>query len=81
MTTPSGTPDAKAGTGPRDPGSAPAAAANRRDMSWIPGGEFLMGSDSHYPEEPPAHRVKVNPFWFEWKAAAYSALNSARKTR
>ena len=34
-------------------------------MAWIPGGEFLMGSDAHYPEEAPAHRVSVNGFWIE----------------
>jgi sulfatase modifying factor 1 len=34
-------------------------------MSWIPGGAFLMGSDSHYPEEAPAHRVSVNGFWMD----------------
>src|SRR5690606_16936599 len=31
-------------------------------MRRIPGGDFLMGSDSHYPEEAPAHRVRVSPF-------------------
>jgi formylglycine-generating enzyme len=34
-------------------------------MAWIPGGEFLMGSDSHYPEEAPAHRVRVDGFWMD----------------
>ena len=28
-------------------------------MVWIPGGTFLMGSDKHYPEEHPAHRVTL----------------------
>jgi len=32
---------------------------------WIPGGEFLMGSDNHYPEEAPAHRVRVDGFWMD----------------
>ncbi|RUW54652.1 MAG: formylglycine-generating enzyme family protein [Mesorhizobium sp.] len=32
-------------------------------MVWIPAGTFLMGSDAHYPEEAPAHRVKVDGFW------------------
>jgi formylglycine-generating enzyme len=32
------------------------------DTVWIPGGEFLMGSDDHYPEEGPAHRVRVDGF-------------------
>ena len=34
-----------------------------KDMVWIAGGEFRMGSDSHYPEEAPVHRVTVNGFW------------------
>ena len=34
-------------------------------MAWIPGGEFGMGSDRHYPEEAPAHRVAVNGFWID----------------
>ncbi|WP_353643120.1 formylglycine-generating enzyme family protein [Mesorhizobium sp. WSM2239] len=34
-------------------------------MIWIPGGQFQMGSDSHYPEEAPAHRVKVDGFWID----------------
>ena len=35
------------------------------DMVWVPGGEFLMGSDRHYPEEAPAHRVEVDGFWMD----------------
>lgn len=35
------------------------------NMVWIPGGEFRMGSDNHYPEEAPAHRVRVNGFWMD----------------
>ncbi|MGH2607520.1 MAG: SUMF1/EgtB/PvdO family nonheme iron enzyme, partial [Tepidiformaceae bacterium] len=35
------------------------------DMVWIPGGEFMMGSDHHYPEEAPAHRVRVDGFWVD----------------
>lgn len=34
-------------------------------MIWIPGGVFLMGSDHHYPEEAPAHRVRVDGFWID----------------
>ncbi len=33
-----------------------------RDTIRLPGGEFLMGSDRHYPEEAPAHRVRVDGF-------------------
>jgi formylglycine-generating enzyme len=34
-------------------------------MIWIPGGTFRMGSDHHYPEEAPAHKVKVRGFWID----------------
>jgi formylglycine-generating enzyme required for sulfatase activity len=35
------------------------------NMVWIPGGTFTMGSDGHYPEEAPAHRVSVHGFWMD----------------
>ena len=31
-------------------------------MLYVPGGTFRMGSDRHYPEEAPVHRVTVNGF-------------------
>ena len=34
-------------------------------MAWIPAGTFAMGSDDHYPEEAPAHRVAVDGFWID----------------
>ena len=34
-------------------------------MIWISGGIFRMGSDRHYPEEAPAHRVTVDGFWMD----------------
>jgi formylglycine-generating enzyme len=34
-------------------------------MRWVPGGTFRMGSDRHYPEERPAHRVTVGGFWMD----------------
>src|SRR5262245_806045 len=39
----------------REPSSHP-------DMIFIPGGTFRMGSDKHYPEEAPVHRVTVARF-------------------
>jgi formylglycine-generating enzyme required for sulfatase activity len=34
-------------------------------MVWIPGGTFRMGSNHHYPEEAPAHLVRVEGFWID----------------
>jgi formylglycine-generating enzyme required for sulfatase activity len=42
-----------------------AAATDTSGMVRIPGGTFRMGSDEHYPEEAPAHRVSVGPFWMD----------------
>lgn len=36
-----------------------------KDMVWIPGGSFMMGSNDHYPEESPAHPVTVDGFWMD----------------
>ena len=32
------------------------------DVAALAGGEFAMGSDAHYPEEAPVHRVRIDPF-------------------
>jgi formylglycine-generating enzyme len=39
----------------------------RLGMVWIPGGEFTMGTDAEmgWPEEKPAHRVRVDGFWMD----------------
>jgi sulfatase modifying factor 1 len=34
-------------------------------MVWVEGGTFRMGSDRHYPEEAPAHLVRVEGFWID----------------
>ncbi|MEN4918950.1 formylglycine-generating enzyme family protein [Achromobacter spanius] len=34
-------------------------------MVWIEGGTFLMGSDEHYAEEKPTHRVRVDGFFID----------------
>src|SRR5678815_3178392 len=44
----------------RRPSAAPAPG-----MTWIPGGEFSMGSEDFYPEERPVHRVTVDGFWMD----------------
>ncbi len=35
------------------------------EMVFIPAEIFLMGSDRHYPEEAPCHRVFVDGFWID----------------
>ena len=47
----------------QDPSIRPSTATE--GMIRIPGGSFLMGSDQHYPEEAPAHKVKVRGFWMD----------------
>jgi formylglycine-generating enzyme required for sulfatase activity len=42
------------------PGRPPA-----KDMRWIPGGEFLMGSEDFYPDERPVRKVSVDGFWMD----------------
>jgi formylglycine-generating enzyme required for sulfatase activity len=34
-------------------------------MVWVPAATFRMGSDVHYREEAPAHRVAVSGFWID----------------
>lgn len=34
-------------------------------MVYVPGGEFIMGSDEHYPEERPAHKAQAGGFWMD----------------
>jgi formylglycine-generating enzyme required for sulfatase activity len=35
------------------------------DMAEVPSATFLMGSNDHYPEERPVHRVAVDGFWID----------------
>jgi formylglycine-generating enzyme required for sulfatase activity len=50
---------------PRPPGRGEQAARLAKDMNWIPGGTFRMGSADFYPEERPVHRVAVDGFWMD----------------
>ena len=38
---------------------------DRGGMIFVRGGRFMMGSDTHYPEEGPAHAVEVDDFWID----------------
>ena len=48
----------------KDLADAPANARSL-DMSPVSGGTFRMGSDTHYREEAPVHRVTVDDFWID----------------
>jgi len=47
-------------------------------MLYIQG--FHMGSDSHYPEEAPVHRVKVDRFWLQQSGSGCSSFFACRLT-
>ena len=38
---------------------------NRESMVWIPGGDFIMGSNRFYREERPSRRTSVGGFWID----------------
>ena len=51
-----------------------ATTSVRAGMAWIPGGEFLMGSDDFYPEEAPIRHVAVSGFWIDERPVTVSAF-------
>ena len=50
---------------PDRPQNAAPETSRHTDMVWLPGGTFRMGSDRHYAEEAPVHRVRVDGFWID----------------
>jgi formylglycine-generating enzyme len=40
-------------------------ARRAKNMTWVPGGIFAMGSEQFYPEERPVRRVEVDGFWMD----------------
>src|SRR5258705_1577597 len=54
--------NAAATTQPSAPGAEP---RQHPGMIFIAGGTFRMGSDAHYPEEAPVHRVTVDGFFID----------------
>src|SRR5258706_9351067 len=54
----------------RAPGLPPA-----KDMAWIPGGTFTMGSNFEgYSEEWPPHSVSIDGFWMDERAVTVAAF-------
>lgn len=47
------------------PATAPSLRGETAEMIHLSGGTYMMGSDDHYPEERPAHRVSVDAFWID----------------
>ena len=39
--------------------------ARLKNMVFVGGGTFRTGSDNHYAEEAPSHRVAVDGFWID----------------
>jgi formylglycine-generating enzyme len=40
-------------------------ALDQKNIVFIDGGSFMMGSDKFYPEEKPVHKVTVDGFWMD----------------
>jgi len=54
--------------------SAADRSARDDSQAWIAGGTFTMGSDRHYPEEAPPHRVAVDGFWIDRREVTNAAF-------
>ena len=45
--------------------SSSSCSVEQIDQAWVEGAEFIMGDDSTYKEEGPAHSVSVSGFWMD----------------
>jgi sulfatase modifying factor 1 len=50
---------------PSMPAEPAKPAKPAKNMVWVPGGAFLMGSADFYPEEGPVHEARVDPLWMD----------------
>jgi|688.fasta_scaffold104793_1 formylglycine-generating enzyme required for sulfatase activity len=52
---------------PNKPLALGSSAPSPKGMTWIAGGEFLMGNNDStgWPDERPAHRVSIDGFWMD----------------
>src|SRR5690348_10240231 len=50
---------------PPEAQACPTDDSRTANMVRIPAGTFRMGSDHHYPEEAPSHRVTIDGFWID----------------
>jgi sulfatase modifying factor 1 len=52
---------------PVNTSSTTATTAAPPGMTWIPGGEYVMGTDDEesYAHERPAHRVRIDGYWID----------------
>ena len=51
--------------GPTAVPAVPPWARQPKNMTWVPGGTFQMGSADFYPEERPVRTVAVDGFWMD----------------
>jgi sulfatase modifying factor 1 len=58
-------PGESCGSLPRQPKAGVTPEADHGAMIWIPGGNFLMGSNSFYREERPVRSTSVDGFWID----------------
>jgi len=66
------------------PGAEHTNPADGSILIWIPGGEFMMGSNEGDEDEKPAHRIRVEGFWlgkYEVTNSQYAQFVKVAKSR